>query len=169
MYKYYSRASGFRFELGGSMAHITKPTNSFYSKDPNLNYKYVGHLHMQMKVGEAVFFLPSAMFVLQGPHTEIVAGGNFKFIMGEQTRDKVILNTFTLLSSAIQFGAYYRVKDAVIFTAALDYKRNMTFGVSYDVNVSKLKTASQLRGGLEFSFILKGLSNAKAKGNKNDR
>ena len=169
MYKYYSRASNFKFELGGSMAHITKPKNSFYSKDPSLNYKYIGHMHIQAKVGDNVFFLPSAMFTLQGKQSEIIAGGNFKIILGEQTRDKVILNTFTLLSSAVQFGAYYRVKDAVIFTAAMDYKRNMTFGVSYDVNVSKLNLASKRRGGLEFSFILKGLGNAKSKGNRNDR
>ncbi|MBK7817060.1 MAG: hypothetical protein IPJ60_05475 [Sphingobacteriaceae bacterium] len=45
----------------------------------------------------------------------------------------------------------------------------MVFGVSYDVNTSKLSQASKRRGGLELSFILKGLSNAKTKGNRNDR
>jgi len=169
LYNYYSRSSGARFEIGGSMAHITKPKISFYSSDPSLNFKYIAHMHAQLKMGDNAFFLPAAMFSLQGKHQEIIFGGNIKFIIGDQTRDKVILNTFTLISSAIQFGAYIRSKDAVIFTAAMDYKRNMTFGVSYDVNTSKLNKASKSRGGLELSFILKGLSNAKTKGNKNDR
>jgi len=169
LYQYYNRASKFRFELGGSMAHITKPKNSFYSKDPALNFKYIGHTGMTIKATDGIFFLPSALFALQGKHSEFTAGGNFRFAIGEQTKEKVILNTFTLISSAIQFGVFYRVKDAVIFTAAMDYKRNMTFGVSYDVNVSNLTAASRRRGGLEFSFILRGLSNAKAKGNRNDR
>lgn len=169
LYKYYDRNSKFRFEIGGSMAHITKPKISFYSKDPALNFKYIGYTSMQIAVGESVLFLPSALYALQGKHSEISAGGNFRFIIGEQSKEKVILNTFTLISSAMQFGVFYRVKDAVIFTAAMDYKRNMTFGVSYDVNVSTLNAASKRRGGLEFSFILRGLSNAKTKGNKNDR
>lgn len=169
LYKYFSRNSGTRFELGGSMAHITKPKISFYSSDPSLNFKYIGHMHAQFKISDNSYFLPSAMYALQGKHQEIIFGGNIKFMIGDQTREKVILNTFTLISSAVQFGAYLRAKDALIFTAAMDYKRNMTFGVSYDVNTSKLSQASKRRGGLEFSFILKGLSNAKTKGNRNDR
>jgi len=169
LYQYYNRANKFRFEIGGSMAHITKPKISFYSKDPALNFKYIGHTGMTIKATDGIFFLPSALFALQGKHSEFTAGGNFRFMIGEQTKEKVILNTFTLISSAMQFGVFYRVKDAVIFTAAMDYKRNMTFGVSYDVNVSNLNAASKRRGGLEFSFILRGLSNAKSKGNRNDR
>lgn len=168
-YYYYSRASGLRLEIGGAMAHITKPKISFYSSDPALNFKYIGHMHAQIKAGEELFFLPAAMYSLQGKHQEITFGGNFKFILGQETREKVILNTFSLFSSALQLGAYYRVKDAIIFNAALDYKHNMTFGVSYDLNISKLNLASRRRGGLEFSFILKGLTNSKGKGSKNDR
>ncbi|MBK7311298.1 MAG: PorP/SprF family type IX secretion system membrane protein [Sphingobacteriaceae bacterium] len=169
LYKYYSRANGGRFELGGSLAHITKPKISFYSSDPSLNFKYIGHMHAQVKMGENTLFLPSAMYALQGKHQEVIFGGSIKFLIGQSTREKVILNTFTLISSAIQFGAYLRAKDALIFTAAMDYKKNMVFGVSYDVNTSKLSQASKRRGGLELSFILKGLSNAKTKGNRNDR
>jgi type IX secretion system PorP/SprF family membrane protein len=168
-YTYYNRASGLRLEVGGAMAHITKPKISFYSADPSLNFKYVGHLNAQMKLGEESFFLPAAMYALQGKHQEITFGGNFKFIIGQQTREKVILNTFSLFSSALQLGAYYRVKDAVIFTAAMDYRQNMTFGVSYDVNTSQLNAASRHRGGLEFCFILKGMNNSKGRGNKFDR
>ena len=35
------------------------------------------------KINNALSFLPSAMFTMQGKQTEIIAGGNFKYILGE--------------------------------------------------------------------------------------
>jgi type IX secretion system PorP/SprF family membrane protein len=166
LYNYYNRSNGMRLELGGSMSHITKPKISFYSSDPSLNFKYIAHMRLQMKMSEGVYFVPGGFYALQGKHQEITAGASIKIAVGEETREHAILNTFSLMSSAIQFGAYYRVKDAMIFTAALDYKHNMTFGVSYDLNTSKLNLASKRRGGLEFSFVLRG--GARAKGSRNN-
>jgi Type IX secretion system membrane protein PorP/SprF len=45
----------------------------------------------------------------------------------------------------------YRWKDAFIPVVKFDYK-NFSAGISYDINTSTLKTASQLRGGFELSF-----------------
>lgn len=101
------------------------------------------------------------MFAMQGKHTEFTAGANYKYMLGEQTRDNAILNTYSLVSSAIQFGAFYRYKDAVIFTTALEYKHSMLLGVSYDVNVSKFKNASRFRGGIEFSVVFMQLKKSK--------
>ncbi|WP_431213546.1 type IX secretion system membrane protein PorP/SprF [Puia sp. P3] len=42
--------------------------------------------------------------------------------------------------------------DAVIPYVGLDYS-DFNLGVTYDVNVSSLKTASQSRGGIEISLI----------------
>lgn len=166
LYNYYSRQTGMRLELGGSMSHITKPKISYYSSDPSLNFKYIGHARIQFKLSERAYFVPGGFYALQGKHQEITAGANFKIAIGEETREHAILNTFSLMSSAIQFGMYVRAKDALIFTTALDYKHNMTFGVSYDLNTSKLNLASKRRGGLEFSFVLRG--GARAKGSRNN-
>ncbi len=170
LYSYNNTSNGLKLQAGVSMAHITKPKNSFYLLDPTTHYKYTGHFHLQYKLEDQnLVLMPAALYVKQGGHSEIVAGSNFKFILGEETRDKVILNTFTLISSSIQFGAFYRFKDAIIFTSAIEYRKNMQFGVSYDVNVSRLTAASKYRGGLEFSFVLTGLSASGTKGNRNDR
>ena len=48
-------------------------------------------------------------------------------------------------------GALIRWKDAVIPVVQLEYKP-FTIGLSYDVNVSPLKTASQGRGGYELGI-----------------
>lgn len=154
MYKYQQKASGTRFELGASLAHITKPTVSFYNQDPSLSFKYLVHTLLNVKINNNTFLIPTAMYAMQGKHSEITGGANIKFLLGEPTNDKVILNTFNAASYAIMFGAFHRFKDAVFFTAAIEYNQQMTFGVSYDVNVSKLHNASRLRGGYELSFVL---------------
>lgn len=168
LYKFADRSSGNKFEIGFAMAHLTRPKISFYQSDPSLNLKYTGHTSFQAKIGEESFLVPSALFTMQGKHTEMVFGGAYKVITGQQTRDKVLLNTFTLFSSSFSFGAYYRVKDALIFTASLEYLRNMSLGISYDVNISQLNSASKRRGGLELSLLFTGIGGS-TKGNKNDR
>ena len=52
---------------------------------------------------------------------------------------------------AISTGVYGRNKDALILFAGLDYK-NARLGISYDVNLSPLKAASQYQGGMEISL-----------------
>ena len=48
-------------------------------------------------------------------------------------------------------GAFMRWKDAMIPVAKMEYKP-FTISVSYDANVSQLKTASNSRGGFELSI-----------------
>jgi type IX secretion system PorP/SprF family membrane protein len=163
-YKYFKPSSGLRLEIGNSITHVTKPTVSFYSKDPSLQLKYTCNFILQTKINEHIYLMPALMYVKQGGHSELIGGGNVKFILGEQTRDRPLLNTYTLIASSMQFGIFYRVKDAVIFTMGLDYKKNIAFGFSYDVTISKLNNANKRMGGLELSLILKGFRNL-----KNDR
>ncbi len=162
LWRFYDRYSNFRLDLGGAITHVTQPKISFYKKDPTLNMKYTGQMNMQIRIPDkAVYILPQVLYAQQGPYTEIVAGSIVKYVLGEDTRDGAILNTFALVSSTIEFGAFYRVKDAFIFTTAIEYKRMLSIGVSYDLNVSKLKVASKLRGGLEFSLVYKGFFSGK--------
>jgi Type IX secretion system membrane protein PorP/SprF len=52
---------------------------------------------------------------------------------------------------AVYFGGMYRWNDAVIPVLKLNIY-NLGVGLSYDINISKLKTASQWRGGFEFTL-----------------
>lgn len=154
MYQYTDKDNTKHFELGASVFHLTKPNISFYSANQTLGYKYLAHALYQFPINENTYLIPTALFALQGKQSEITAGGNIKYLLGSHTKDKVLLSTVSQISSAIMFGAFYRGKDAVIFTTALEYNRSMTFGFSYDVNVSKFRNASNWRGAYEFSFIL---------------
>ena len=48
--------------------------------------------------------------------------------------------------------AYYRVEDALIFGFGIE-KNNIQANISYDINTSDLTTASNNKGGFEFSII----------------
>jgi type IX secretion system PorP/SprF family membrane protein len=154
LYKYQQIQQGVCFELGTSMAHITKPNNSFYNNDPSLNYKYIVHSLFQTKISSNTYLIPTALFALQGNHSELTAGANIKFMLDEAGKGSAAFSNSGSFASAIQFGTFYRLKDALIFMAALEYKHYLTFGISYDVNVSRLTRASRYRGGIEFSLIL---------------
>ena len=58
----------------------------------------------------------------------------------------------------ISAGLFYRWKDAFMPVVKLDYYK-MSIGITYDINTSKLKTASQLRGGYEVTLSYRAFRN----------
>jgi hypothetical protein len=53
-------------------------------------------------------------------------------------------------------GATYRIGDAIAPIVKVDFE-SYSFGLSYDLNISKLKTASNLRGGMECTLVKSGM------------
>lgn len=154
LYTYTKVENALQIQGGFSATHLNSPKNSFYSNDESTKIKLVAHANVSYQPKDKNYkVLPSFIFSKQGGHTEIVAGSNVAFLMKEQNR----------FSSAIHFGVFYRVMDAAIFVAALEYKKNMKFGISYDVNLSRLTTASKFRGGPEFSFVYTGIRKIRKK------
>lgn len=162
LWRFYDKVSQFRLELGGSVSHINRAKQSFYTNAYPITMKYAGHLNSQVKLGDKpVFICPQFIYILQKPYTEMIAGGSVKYILGQETRSGASLNTFSLISSAIELGVYYRMKDAVVIAASLEYRKSISIGISYDVNTSKLNNATRYRGGMELSLIYKGLYNSR--------
>ena len=58
----------------------------------------------------------------------------------------------------VHVGAFMLLRDALIPAVKIDYNP-FSIGLSYDVNVSQLKTASQGRGGFELSITYIGFLN----------
>lgn len=156
-YRFYDSHSKTRIILGASCLHLHQPKLAYRSSDP-LYRKYLGYTSAQIRLPKIpVSIHPQVMYALQGPYQEILAGGNVRYSFGaDNSDDEVILNTYTLTSSSVYAGLLYRVKDALVVTAGLELRKALSIGVSYDLNVSKLKVASALRGGMELSLIYKG-------------
>ncbi|MBS1599327.1 MAG: PorP/SprF family type IX secretion system membrane protein [Bacteroidetes bacterium] len=137
------------FYLGASMYHITRPKESFTG-----NAFYVLHPRVTVHGGYSFPLSPnsttnylhfSGLFSKQANATDAMLGGAWS--VNVNNNDAAPINFYA--------GAWLRfsnLTDAVIPYIGLDFS-NFTLGLSYDVNVSSLKTASQSMGGIEISLI----------------
>mgnify|MGYP002528469793 CR=1 FL=1 len=83
---------------------------------------------------------------LQGPSKEILLGTIIRYRIQESSHF-----TGYFAEQAIAIGGHYRWKDAFIPSVWYEVS-NFAIGISYDMNVSSLRTASNLRGGMEISL-----------------
>ena len=138
-----------KYKVGISGFHLTQNKNSFYTNDAEKIYSRF-NLFFNGEFGNEktnISYLPSLLAQLQGPNFMIVGGVLMSYRMGFDSR-----NTSTNKSSAIMWGVHYRVGDAIIPSVHYEYRRKLRFGLSYDINLSKLTPASTARGGFELSL-----------------
>lgn len=129
--------------LGVAALHMNRPKQSFFSNSEiRLDMKTTVNGIVQFPVALQLDILPSVMYQRQGKYRETVLG-----LFG-----KYYLQPVNGLTTAVSLGGFYRVKDAFIAAASLEY-RSFTVGLSYDVNTSKLTEATNNRGGFEVSII----------------
>ncbi len=83
---------------------------------------------------------PGGFMQFQGKYKELVIGSNVRYIYKDKRGEFI----------APYAGLWFRNKDAVYATVGA-YYNNWIAGISYDINISQLTPASNVRGGLEFS------------------
>ena len=128
--------------FGLSMYNINGPNQSFYNDAPvKLDSRLNIHGSAQFPISSKFEVLPSMLFMKQGTFSELMIG----------TFGKLILNDDEINYRAVYLGSWLRSKDAGCFVAAMDYG-TINVGLSYDMNYSELKQASNKRGGFEISF-----------------
>jgi hypothetical protein len=95
-------------------------------------------------VSDDVDLLPSWLYEKQNTFSEAILGVNGKYIIDPEENTNFYL------------GIFVRFNDAIIPMMSMDYA-NFTLGISYDINTSGLKPASNSQGGLEISlcYIIK--------------
>lgn len=132
------------FYLGVAYHHFNKPKNSFYH-DPTveLQPKWVASAGFRFGVTESSYVTILGDHTMQGEYEETIAG----VMYGVKIGDVVDNPKYT-----IHGGAFLRWNDALIPVIKLDYAP-FSVALSYDANISKLKTASQGRGGFEISIV----------------
>jgi len=128
----------------GNVIENIDNTNSLYSK---VTFHGGGEFEIQPKFS----ILPYFVTFIQGPYLQINVGTSARFALGNSRKNR----------QAFQIGAWYRVgsqyesklySDAMIITTRFDYQ-NLGFGLSYDVNISELNSASSANNSLELSVI----------------
>jgi type IX secretion system PorP/SprF family membrane protein len=134
------------FYLGLAYHHFNRPKNSFYrDASAELDPKMVASAGIRFSVTPGSYLTIQSDYTKQGSFKEIIGGALYGIKIGPDL-DKPM---YTLHG-----GLYMRWNDALIPVVKLDYAP-FSVSLSYDVNLSNLRTSSYGRGGFELgiSFI----------------
>lgn len=142
--KYSSATAGdVRYYIGAAYFHFTQPKVAFDpANDIRLNKKVVINAGISTPTSETDRLIVCIDGFMQGGNNQGQGGFIYKHDIVQEDDD----DAFSLSG-----GVMYRWNDAVIPVVKLDYF-NWAVGVTYDVNVSKLKSASNGRGGFELTL-----------------
>jgi type IX secretion system PorP/SprF family membrane protein len=146
--QYISADHGVRCDIGTAVFHFNQPRQSYLGVSSETQYmKYVSYANFFIGAkGSNVGFSPGLVYMMQGPSKEILTSAMFKYIIQDQA-----LYTGLVKPCALSIGAAYRYKDALIPMMLFEYDK-YALGLSYDVNLSTLTSATKTKGGLEVSL-----------------
>ncbi|MDR3716483.1 MAG: PorP/SprF family type IX secretion system membrane protein [Puia sp.] len=134
--------------VGTSFYHINHPKESFLGVDTiNVPTRFTVHGGGFFPIGNStstIYF--SGLYSTQAGANDIVLGGAWA-VNVNPTDEANPTNFYAGL-----WARFNNVTDAIIPYVGLDYG-DFSLGLTYDVNVSALQTASQSRGGIELSLI----------------
>lgn len=126
---------------GVSVYHINRHKETFQAGDYFLAPRVTFQAGGKIPIGENALHL-SANHSRQAGAVNTVIGGAYA----------LNLNAGEANSTSLYLGTWYRLGDALIPYVGLEFGE-LQIGATYDVNISSLKPASNMRGGAEFSLI----------------
>lgn len=140
------------FYIGAAYSHLNQPNQSF-SNDRlvPLSNKITAHAGGELALKNNLSLVPGVVMFKQGPAFELNVGSSAKFIT-QKAKD---------FEQSFQFGAWVRfanhfektfTTDAVIVSSRFDFNQ-YGIGLSYDLNISSLRPASNGNGAFELSLI----------------
>jgi type IX secretion system PorP/SprF family membrane protein len=134
--------------IGAAFYHFTKPMVAFINNnDIRLNRKFVLNGGLVAPVSDEDDMIYYADLFFQGGNRQLQGGAMFMHhfpIYGGDDDEE----------SGLGFGGFYRWNDAFIPVLKVNW-RKISMGITYDINVSSLRSASSYRGGVELSFTYK--------------
>ncbi len=128
--------------IGAAYHHFNNSAKVSFYGDAGIEMipKWVFSAGIRMSMTDYSFITFHADYSQQGSSTETIGGMLYSYKLDDPSDPKYIFHA----------GALVRWKDAIIPIVKMEYKP-VAIALSYDVNISQLKTASSGRGGLELS------------------
>lgn len=137
--------------VGAAYHHLNRPKNSFYQDASELDPKYVFSAGIKLNMDDQSYFTIQADHSMQGSFVETIGGVMYSYKLGDDmVNPQYVMN----------LGAFMRVGDALIPVVKLEMNP-LAIAISYDVNISPLKTVSQGQGGVELSISYVGFLDRK--------
>ncbi|MBI4929598.1 MAG: PorP/SprF family type IX secretion system membrane protein [Bacteroidetes bacterium] len=133
---------------GLALFHLNAPKYSYYDgSNEKLYTKIIGHADALIGIKNTnLSLVPGFLYMGQGPSGEILPGMYFRYMLREESKF-----TGYVKGASIMVGTHLRIKDAFIPSVQLEIAE-YTLGISYDMNVSGLKSATSGKGGFEISL-----------------
>jgi len=142
-----SNAGNRRLSISNGIAihHLNTPnTNPLKTEGDPLKMRLVVHGMVLIGVPNSnISWNPGYWFMKQGTASELVIGANIRYGLGQSSR-----YTGAKKASALYLGCWYRSKDAIILTGRMEFQ-DYKLGLSYDLNISNLHSASKVKAGPE--------------------
>jgi type IX secretion system PorP/SprF family membrane protein len=135
------------FYFGASVYHLNSPKESFLANDKYvLHPRFTVHGGLSQPVSDGTSYVHfSGLYSNQANANEFVLGGAWSIMVNHDTDNP----TNFYAGSWVRFS---NVTDAIIPYVGMEFG-SFSLGLTYDVNTSSLKTASQSQGGIEISLI----------------
>ena len=146
------KIGNFEPEVGVSLFHVNHPKESFFNDNTRLPIKNMIHGAVRTNILQNFFVKP-------GFFTYIMKGAK-DLVIGSEAGYTFQGNQFQLREA--RTGFFWRNglsgnSDAMIALFGVQV-RNLDVNISYDFNISPLKTYTNNRGAFEISFIFKSIS-----------
>ncbi|NCI48619.1 type IX secretion system membrane protein PorP/SprF [Sediminibacterium roseum] len=138
-----------KFYMAAGISHITKPTirSSTTTQADFLAPRLMFNIGVNVKAGDNGHVIAFGDYYSQHGNRQLL-GGLLYGIDVSRFDDEEPATSFYI-------GSFLRWNDAVIPVVKMNFD-HLSIGVSYDVNISKLKTVSNWRGGLELTASYSG-------------
>jgi type IX secretion system PorP/SprF family membrane protein len=142
------------YYIGAAAFHVNRPKAAFGESQSftRVDMKWNGNLGVHYQINEHAGITTHFNYSRQGKNQEIIGGALVSWRKVDPTQQTQFV---------IYAGLFARYKDALIPTLKLDYQK-YSFTLSYDMNTSPLKTASNGAGGMEFSVYTRGFLSGSA-------
>jgi type IX secretion system PorP/SprF family membrane protein len=131
--------------VAGAIAHVNSPKiKSVISTEAGtIAPKYTFNVGINGKANDRDYITAFADYFIQGGNRQVIGGLLYGF--------STTTNYYDQEPDILYIGSFFRWNDAVIPVVKLSVNR-FTVGISYDINISKLNTVSNWRGGIELSM-----------------
>lgn len=142
----------FNYTVGLALFNVTEPNYNFVSEN-NLHQRVLIHNSGLYRLKPERNFYYYTYFWNQGELREL------NTIMYKTIASASNSNSFTNLGLGFRFtGGLPQISNDALSVHFIQDFQNIRFALSYDLNISKLRNASNIRGGIELTLTYYGLN-----------
>jgi type IX secretion system PorP/SprF family membrane protein len=139
-----------KYYVGAAYFHFNQPKVAFdNARDIRLNKKVMINAGLSVPTSDYDRIILYGDYFDQGGNSQMQGGFMYQHFLVQEDEDETV---------SLSGGSFLRWNDAVVPVLKLEYY-HLGVGLTYDVNISKLKAASQSRGGYEITLSYRNFLN----------